>query len=232
MYQIQYNGKTCQELGIVVKERPNIPAPEYDSETYTIPGRDGDLYQTQDTIRDITISIVMGYVCHPSEWQERFRLARKWLLDRSDMRLYLDDDPGYYYRVKKVTVGSSAREVREFGEFTVDFVCAGYQYAKLGDRGITAEEAEENPFDICHPDYIITGSGDCTLTVNEKTVTALVNGNLTINTDLMLAYQEDGTLKNTSITGEYEDLYLLPGHNTIKITSGFNLKVVPHWRSL
>lgn len=232
MYQIQYNGKTCQELGIVVKERPNIPAPEYDSETYTIPGRDGDLYQTQDTIRDITISIVMGYVCHPSEWQERFRLARKWLLDRSDMRLYLDDDPGYYYRVKKVTVGSSAREVREFGEFTADFVCAGYQYAKLGDRVITAEEAEENPFDICHPDYIITGSGDCTLTVNEKTVTALVNGNLTINTDLMLAYQEDGTPKNTSITGEYEDLYLQPGHNTIKITSGFNLKVIPHWRSL
>lgn len=232
MYLIKYNGRTCQEVGIVVKERPNIPAPEYDAETYTIPGRDGDLYQLQDTIRDITISIVMGYVCPPSEWQERFRTARRWLLSGGDMRLYLDDDPDYYYRVKKVIVGASAREVREFGEFTADFVCAGYQYAKSGDRLITAEAAEDNPLDACHPDYIITGSGDCTLTVNGKIVTALINENLTINTDLMIAYQEDGTQKNTSITGEYEDLYLQPGHNTIKITSGFDLKIVPHWRSL
>lgn len=232
MYQIQYNGRTAHELGVLVKERPAIPAPERDYETYSIPGRDGDLYEMRDTVRDITISVVMGYVCHPSEWQARFRAARNWLLSRGDHRLYLDDDPGYYYRVKKVTVGSSAREVREFGEFTVDFVCAGYQYAKVGDQVISAAEAEQNPGDLCHPEYLIAGSGDCTLTVNGKSIQALVNDNLTINTELMLAYREDGSKQNTSVKGEYEDLYLLPGSNTIAITSGFSLKVIPHWRSL
>ena len=63
-------------------------------------------------------------------------------------------------------------------------------------------------------------------------MTANVGQNLTIDTDLMIAYRQDGTLQNTAITGDYEDLYLLPGENVINITSGFNLSVSPKWRTL
>lgn len=232
MYSIQFNGRKERDYNLLVKERPAIPAPVIDSSAYTVPGRDGELYEYPGTVSDITIPITFGYVCKPEEWQETFRNARRWLLSRNDMKLYFDDSKGFHYRVKKVNLGESAREYKAFGEFTAEFVCEGYQYDDGGMRAVSPEEAKYNPYDLCHPDYIIKGDGDCTLTVNGKTLEAVVTENLMINTDLMLSYRIDGTMQNTAITGDYEDLYLNPGENTIRITDGFTLQVVPHWRSL
>lgn len=83
-----------------------------------------------------------------------------------------------------------------------------------------------------YPVYKITGEGNCTLTINGHPVTANVAQNLTIDTDKMVAYREDGTLQNTSVTGDYEDMYLWPGQNAITLTEGFTLTVIPNWRRL
>lgn len=83
-----------------------------------------------------------------------------------------------------------------------------------------------------HPVYKILGEGVCTLTVNGKTMTANVGQNLTIDTDRQLAYRSDGTLNNTAVTGNYEDLVLVEGDNKVTITDGFDLKVIPYWRYL
>lgn len=71
-----------------------------------------------------------------------------------------------------------------------------------------------------------------TLTVNGKKVTANVGQNLTIDTELMMAYREDGTIQNTALTGDYEELFLQPGDNTITFSSGFIVSIVPRWRIL
>ena len=91
---------------------------------------------------------------------------------------------------------------------------------------------EFNPYYISHPDYIITGEGVCVLTVNGKSMRANTGQNLTINTDLMIAYRLDGTMQNTAVTGDYQDMYLKEGDNQISVSSGFVLKVIPNWRSL
>ena len=62
-------------------------------------------------------------------------------------------------------------------------------------------------------------------------MTANVGQNLTIDTDRMIAYREDGTLNNTKVSGSYEDMYLQPGNNKIEFYGG-NLKVIPNWRCL
>jgi len=48
MYLIKRNKKTNTEAGVLVKERPAIPAPEYRYETIDIPGRDGKLYSEEE----------------------------------------------------------------------------------------------------------------------------------------------------------------------------------------
>ena len=58
-----------------------------------------------------------------------------------------------------------------------------------------------------------------------------VGQNLTIDTDRMIAYRSDGTLNNTQVTGNYEDMYLLNGENEISFSGG-ELKVIPNWRCL
>ena len=39
-------------------------------------------------------------------------------------------------------------------------------------------------------------------------------------------------MMNTSVSGDYEELYLKPGENEISITQGFTLTVIPNWRRL
>lgn len=65
-----------------------------------------------------------------------------------------------------------------------------------------------------------------------QNMTANVNGHLIIDTDRMLTYRQDGKLENASVKGDYEDLYLEEGENMIRITPGFELKVIPNWRCL
>ena len=63
-------------------------------------------------------------------------------------------------------------------------------------------------------------------------MSADVGQNLTIDTDRKIAYRADGTLSNTAVSGDYEDLFLQEGENEISITDGFNLKIIPNWRCL
>ena len=51
-------------------------------------------------------------------------------------------------------------------------------------------------------------------------------------TDRLMAYRKDGELMNTSVYGDYAELHLLPGENTVYISRGFDLKVIPNWRCL
>lgn len=232
MYLIKRNGKTNTGIGILVKERPAIPAPEYRYETVEIPGRDGTLYSEEIEVDDISINITFVFATAPGKWQDLFRNARRWLLDKTDNRLILEDMPGYYYKVKHTAIGSSEREVKQVGEFEVNFTCEGYQYLDKGNYEYDAHELLYNPYSISHPTYLIKGNGNCTLTVNGNEFTAEVGQNVTIDTDRMLAYRQDGRMVNTSVKGDYEKLYLQEGDNTIEITDGFNLKIIPNWRCL
>lgn len=101
-----------------------------------------------------------------------------------------------------------------------------------GIREYNVEELIYNPYEVAHPIYKIAGEGTCSITVNGKVITVNVGQNMTIDTDRMLAYREDGTLINTSITGEYEDMYLVEGENIIRASKGFKITVIPNWRCL
>ena len=232
MYLIKRNEKTNTEAGVLVKERPAIPAPEYRYETIEIPGRDGALYSEEEFVDDITIKITFVFAADPSKWQDLFRKARKWLLDKTDNKLILEDMPGYYYKVKHTTIGSSEREVKQVGEFEVEFICEGHQHLTSGTYEYEKQEVLYNPYSVSHPTYLITGNGRCVLTVNGNEFVAEVGQKVTIDTDLMLAYRQDGRMMNTSVTGDYQELYLQEGDNAIEITEGFGLKVIPNWRCL
>lgn len=232
MYEIIRNGKKNTQVGVMVSKRPSIPSTEYVAEEIEIPGRDGKLYRELGNVSDITISIPFVFISDPYRWQDRFREAKKWLLGKEDNKLILGDDPGYFYKVKHTSVGESERKVMESGEFTVDFICDGYLYVIEGAEEHEVSDILYNPYALCHPIYVITGEGMCTLNVNGNAMTANIGQNLTVNTDLMLAYRTDGTFQNAAVTGDYESLYLQEGGNTVELSAGFGLKVIPNWRCL
>lgn len=232
MYEIIRNGHTNTEIGILVRERPSIPSAEYNYTEVKIPGRDGSIFKEDGTVSDITITVPFTFAEKSQRWQERFRTARRWLMRKDDTELILSDELEYFYHVKHTKINAAERQVKEVGEFEVEFTCEGYRYRTDGKAEYTPEEVFYNPYDRSRPVYLITGEGECILQVNGSQMKANVGQNLVIDTDRLMAYRKDGELMNTSVYGDYAELHLLPGENTVYISRGFDLKVIPNWRCL
>lgn len=241
MYRVEYNGKWNTSLYILVKERPAIPSPEYDYDTVKIPGRDGELYIEQKSVKDITITISFTFACKPHRWQGVAREARKWLMGKEDRRLILSDSQDRYYKVKHVVLDQTERQIKEVGEFSADFICEGRQYLIEGDWPLELTYTNSsggqsahiwNPYETSMPVFIISGNGTCRITVNGHTLEAEVSGQLTVDTQREVAYKADMSSANTSVTCDYETLALEPGDNSITKPTGFNLQILPKWREI
>ncbi len=232
-YDLEYAGGTSEEHHVKIMDRPNIPAPVFNYKEIKVPGRDGVMYCREETVEDIAINVQMNFTGSPMEWFEYVRETRAWLLQDGRHKLKFGDDLEHFYRVKKVEVSETERECRVLGKFTAIFFCYGYSYFNSGIEKYSMEEASYNPYHTSHPIYIIRGEGVCNLKVNGKSMTVRnVGQNVTIDTELMIAYRTDGTVENTAVSGDYEDLYLKPGYNELQITNGFSVEVIPNWRCL
>ena len=231
-YDVEYAGSKASDYNIRIVKRPGIPAPIADYSEVQIPGRDGVLYVDEKTVSDIEINVEMNYMSEHDEWFEHWRKAKEWLLQKGINQLRFGDDPDYYYLVKKVELSEDDRVCREIGRFTATFYCNGYQYLLSGQKAYSLDKVANNPYSIAHPVYKIKGEGKCRITVNGNVFTADVGQNVTIDTVRMIAYREDGELVNTSVSGDYEVLYLEHGKNTLSATSGFTVQVIPGWRRL
>lgn len=231
MYQdIEYGGIRGSSMKIYARERPAIPAARIRREQIIIPGRDGVVYRSDGTFEPTEIEVQFNYIGKESEWASRWRASQRWL-SKENEKLRFSDDDGYFFWIDHVELDANEHTTRRIGNFTATFVTRdGLYYQNSGLREHDAEEIQWNPYETSHPAYKITGEGMCTLEVNGKQMTANVGQNLTIDTDRMVAYRQDGTLQNTAVTGKYEDLYLTEGEIDIGISTGFDLKIIPNWR--
>lgn len=232
-YDFYYNGEPARGHGVYVASRPDIPAPERRVEYIQIAGRDSTLLSSDESYQDIDISIELGYVGDADGWSERFRELKAWLLLSGGGELQFSDDLSYYRRVKNIVLGTNERTSRRIGRVTPVFTCEPYEYLVSGKKALTEYKKILNPYMTSKPIYLIEGNGTCSLTVNGQAVRATIGQNLTLHTEKMIAYREDsGEMNNTAVEGDYEDLYLKPGENSISITSGYTLRVIPNWRRL
>lgn len=232
-YQFEFNNETSVEHGVYIEHRPDIPIAEEDVEFVEIAGRESPIMIRSGRYDNIKITIECGFkVDDANEWSLRIRNIGRWLAGSG--KLILSDGNDTFYRVHRVIVGDIERVARKYGKFEVEFTCEPFEYLLEGTTKKTVSEAKYNPYSECKPQYIITGSGSCTLRVNGNAMTASVTDNITIDTERMLSYREDDEsvkeLLNTKVSGEYDELHLMPGENTISITSGFTLSIVPNWR--
>lgn len=228
MYDLEFNGTTASSLGVKVSYRPDMPSPEKNIEEIAIPGRDGALIEWDGTYADIDIEVDMNFIISPDDWGYMFRQVKRWLSKTGNLRF--SDDPEYFYKVKNITINTTERTVREAGEFTAVFRCDPYIYAKAGINEMNLSEAAYNPGAIAKPVYKIKGEGLCRLTVNGKTFSINVGQNATIDTDLMLAYRQDGKTMNADVTGDYANLWLQEGENTLSASANSTVTVIPNWR--
>ena len=229
-YDFAFRGCTASSYGICIEKRPDMPVGREDPKFVTIAGRDSPLTIRTGERENIEISLSCGFVEDRDLWNEKVRKIRSWLSGEGE--LIFTDSADFYWKVRDIEIKKIVRTTKRMGKFDLIFICDPYEYLESGKMELGAKEAAYNPYQTSHPVYTISGNGTCALTVNGKTMKATVGQNLTIDTDRMMAYRVDGSMNNTAVNGDYEDLYLKPGENTITITSGFGLKVIPNWRCL
>ncbi|WP_333678430.1 hypothetical protein [Muricomes intestini] len=198
-----------------------------------VSNRAGTLTERTGTYSNTVITNELEFDCSClAEYENKMQEIRRWL--KKTRKVTYTDAEEKYFAVKKIEIDEEARLYGVFGNITVIFTCSPSTFFHDGDSEINILSGDSiyNAFSVAHPIYRISGEGMCTLIVNGKSIKANIGQNLTIDTDLMIAYREDGTLINTSIAGNYEDIYLQEGNNSIAFSAGFTVKLVPKWRVL
>lgn len=230
MFRVTFDGEDSLQYSIIPVRRPSIPAPEERIEEIEIPGRDGVLTISDGIYKQIVIPVEFNFMSRSDEWSATYRGAKKWLTGSG--KLIFSDDAWCFYKVLYCKITDTERTSRRIGTFTAEFTCDPYTYYADGEKEIQVSGEIYNPGAQCCPVYRITGEGLCTITVNGNPFQANIGQEIIIDSGLMLAYKNDGTSRNTDVTGDYKDLWLMPGDNTISVTSGFSIFIKPGWREL
>ena len=229
-YDIAFNGIRTKQKGVAVTTRPNIPVPVKRVQYVEVAGMDGSLKVTDGTYDDITIEVSLNFVRSPKWWHETAREVRNWLQGSGILRL--DNLHGWHYRVKEAICSDMENVNRMGGKFTARFICEPFQYHDGGDSWLMSEECLINPYYLCMPKYRIEGSGNVTLSVNDNEWEIEITGDhIIIDTEKKLVYNDNKVNLRPYTEGEFADLYLKNGINTIEVSGG-NLKIMPNWRSL
>ena len=221
--RIEYNNSTCEDHWCFLNDYPKFSGGSKVYNTYAIPGMDGELVERKDYLSNLQIECTFSIVS--KRFMDVVRNIRLWLSGSGT--LVISDSPDIFYKVLKVEYGDISREIRKFGTFLTSFICMPFEFLKFGQNPVGS--VMFNPADLAKPVYTITGEGVCILTVNGYEFTVNIGQKAVINSELMLSYKNDGQLINADVTGDYEELWLPPGENTVSVSEGFSLSIVPQW---
>lgn len=260
MMDIIYGEERLSLYRVFAKERPAIPAPEYDYEEEIVPGRDGALHIDNKRWKPLEIPITFNYIGKPEDWYRTWRTVKRILL-RPQKQLILSEDPDCYYCASYVKLSENSRTSLRTGEFTATFVCDPFTYLREGDRFRSYEFLVprvvernkkvlsvqsgrqvitgyrmfliENIHERTRPVYRIKGNGNFYLNVNRNPFCVRnIQGGILIHSGKETAQDLEGRNRSTMATGDYGGLELISGENEIFISSGFEIEIAPMWREL
>lgn len=231
MFDVIYNDIRGLDAGVLVKQRPGIPAPILEQEEIVIPGRDGVLLSAEKRYSPIEISVEFNFMAsHPDLWGHDFRRFKRWLRGAGILRF--TDDPDVHWRCFRADILTTERTSRRIGSAEVVFHCQPWTYFNSGDIFRAVSACKYNAYDTALPVYYITASSSAELwrlTVNGNVMTGTQS--CYIDTEMQTATDLDGNQINNTVTGDYLGLALLEGENEINISGG-SLRVKPRWRAV
>ena len=215
------NGVNSNTLtGLLISKLPPITKPKQRTQTEEIDGRDGDIVTT------------LGY----GAYDKTIDIGLYGDFDIEDIMTYFNskgtvtfsNEEDKYYNYQIVDQIDFDRLIR-FRTAKVKMHVQPFKYSSVeGTRTYNITSEEEITINnsgnyVSKPVISITGSGTINLSVNGYEVLVIELGEdattITIDTANMEAYnQNTSQLMNRSVTGDYDNLYLNAGSNTISWT--------------
>lgn len=209
---IELNGeKSTSVKGLIIQSLPPITKPKMRTSIETIDGRDGDIVTR------------LGYAAYDKELSiglhGDFDIDDAIAFFDSEGEVVFGNEPDKYYRYQILDQIDFERLIR-FRTAKVKMHVQPYKYdavdrvfEAVGQKSVTLRN-RGNVFS--RPTVTVYGSGNVEMTINAVTVLSfsIEGGSITIDAAEMNAYHGDA-LMNRHVTGDYSDLRLNVGENTI-----------------
>lgn len=217
---IELNGKSSSEItGLLIQELPPISKPKMRTQIDTIDGRAGDIVtQLGFAAYDKTIEIGL---------YGDFDLDDVISYFNSSGQVVFSNEPDKYYNYQILDQIDFQRLIR-FRTAKIKMHVQPFKYSSVeGTKTFTSFTNNQitiknNGNYFSKPIITITGSGTINLSLNSEQVLVIDMSNaskIVLDTANMEAYNpSDQSLLNRDVTGDYNNLYLNVGTNTISWT--------------
>lgn len=224
------------DLKLIMTAPPLITHSEIRHDTFTIPGRDGDLF-SKDTYRgnaSVKVSFDLATTGAVGNYTTAMNKVYQWLQGTGN--LIISDEPGVFYEVKKVMITTDQRDIVSYGHIEAEFIVYPYKFLDQSEQSTTALSITNN-YDECMPlfEYTsLTAGATVTMSVNGNSMTIYMEPNYTkayIDTRRQIAYHIDsGTKIEIKVSGDYKKLVLPAGStSTLTKTGSDVLQTLPRW---
>ena len=234
MHNLIIDGKSLKDFGIYVSGENTYNAPAWEVETFSVPGRHGELLQRMERLQPISVPYP-AFIRH--RFAEYAAQARLYLLGHSGWRRIEDDYHPESYRMGYFAgpLDFDTRFLNLSAEMELVFTCQPQRWIKAGETpvDVTSGQTLTNDWMPAPPLIQLTGSGAGELRVGSSTITILeMDGGLTIDCDVQNAY--DGTLNknnNIKVSGDFPVLGM--GETTVTYSGGITaVQITPRWWTL
>lgn len=229
MNYIILNGvKSTQIQGLMIQSLPFISKPQMRTQIETIDGRDGDIVTK------------LGYAAYDKQvligLRGDFNIDEVISYFNSDGVVTFSNEDDKYYKYQILEAVNFEKLIR-FRQATVTLHVQPFKYSlSEGELDFpirnNAEIQVNNSGNVfSKPTITLYGSNTCGIYLNGSQIFSIAlntNDNITIDTEALEAFKGT-TLKNRSVTGDYEKFYLPIGPNVIKFTGNVTQCVIKNY---
>ena len=218
-----------REYGILISSVPERVRPERRVKEIEIPGRSGNLTQDEETYDAYVISMECS-----TRGSDRMDEIITWLNGAGDLTLSTEPDKVYQASIyNKISISD---QIYLYNSFLLQFKVQPFKYninPFADELTLTAQTIIRNGGTVySEPIITVYGSGDITLTINEKDFPLYsVDGSITIDSEMMEVFK--GTANQNSKYGGETFPRFEVGENTISWTGNVTkIEIQPKWRWL
>jgi predicted phage tail component-like protein len=240
MTSFTYNSRSSADFGLHIQSKNVFSAPEYDAEFTSVPGRSGDIINSNRRFANIKVTYTVFLARkNTAALAAVLRDIKGWLYSEPERYHELTDSyDAEYFRYGVISDSLDIEEqLNKVGSFTVTFNCKPYKYSFAGQQTVAADDSTltvSNPTAFESKPYIkLYGSGMVTLNVSSGDSTSswtisAIDEYIEIDSELMNCYK--GTvLKNDTVTGDGFPI-LQFGTSTISCVGDVTrIEVIPRW---
>lgn len=231
MLNITFKGKTPEQYGAWLANKPVITHSEIKRHSWEIPMHDGLEYAKDYYRGDAQCEILIHM--KNENWRASMREVREWLSGYG--RLVFSDSTDSFYEVVNIDLTEETRPTDDYGRLKALMTLYPYEFLNSGETPLSTPTIVNNYGDS-KPLIKITGTAGATGTINIRGHISFKmpsEGNLYIDVRNMEAYSiaqnNDKKPADNKVNGDYERLILKKGSNTISVSSGFTVEVTPNW---